>query len=256
MSQNDIIFEQPVNERVRTMLRLEHLFSKLAHHRQDSSAWGLRASVDALIDILSLFSRNDLKTEITRELNEKYQALAPLRERPGVNTKLLDDTLRKLEATCASIQDQSSQAISQTLKDSDFLLAVINRSAIPGGTGHIDMPSYHRWLSNPDGRNRKDLEHWLSLLVNFERASALYLDMLRQSAGWQEVQAEDGMFVHSPQEPFHLVRIALPASSNLYPEISAGRQRFSIRLLQQSSALEREQALSSPNRFRISLCSL
>ncbi len=256
MSQNDIIFEQPVSERIRTMLRLEHLFAQLEHHRTDLSAWGLRARVAALIDILSLFSRNDLKTEITRELNDKHQALAPLRDRPGVDLRLLNETLRELETTCDSIQDLSSQTTSQALKESEFLLSIINRSAIPGGTSQIDMPSYHRWLVDPSGQNLADLEQWIAHIRIFEQAIALYLRMLRQSSGWLETSTTDGMYVHQSQEKFHLIRIAVPAQACIYPEISAGRQRFTVRFMHQPSAQQRELHITEPTSFKLSLCSL
>lgn len=256
VSQSIITFEQPVSERVRTMLRLEHLFAQLAHHREDHSAWGLRASIAALIDILSLFSRNDLKTEILRELRDKREALAPLRERSGVNTQLLDETLDQLDRCSQAIHDQSSQQISQTLKESEFLLAIINRSAIPGGTSHIDMPSYHRWLQAVDGGNHRDLDHWLTQLSSFEQAIALYLQLLRQSSGWQQVSTEEGMYVHVNQEKFHLIRVAMAEQDGLYPEISAGRQRFTVRFMRQTSALQREHFVADPISFQLSLCSL
>lgn len=256
MSATDIVFEQPVSERVRTMLRLEHLFAQLNHHRQDDSQWGLRASIVALIDILSLFSRNDLKTEISRELGERRQALLPLRDRPGVDAGRLDQALDQLESTISEIQGCSSQRISQTLKDSDFLLAIINRSTIPGGTCHIDLPQFHRWLHASAASNSADLDAWLGNLRIFENAVALYLDLLRQSSHWQDTDAVDGMYVHSAQDKYHLIRIAVPLSANLYPEVSAGRQRFSVRFMQQDSARGNAAHQTSPIPFKLSLCSL
>ncbi len=256
MSDTDIIFEQPVSERVRTMLRLEHLFAQLNHHRQDDSPWGMRASIVALIDILSLFSRNDLKTEISRELGERRQALLPLRDRPGVDESLLDDALGQLESTISEIQGCSSQRISQTLKDSDFLLAIINRSTIPGGTCHIDLPQFHRWLEASGATSSADMDAWLGNLRIFENAVELYLRLLRQSSHWKDTDAVDGMYVHSAQDKYHLIRISLPSSTKLYPEISAGRQRFSVRFMQQDSARSQATHQTTPLSFKLSLCSL
>ncbi len=256
VSQSDIIFEQPINERVRTLLRLEHLFAALAHHRQDDTPWGLRASIHTLIDILSIFSRNDLKTEISRELQDKYQSLLPLREHDGVDRKLLDQTLDEIETARAGVQDCSSQRISQTLKDSDFLLAIINRSTIPGGTSHMDMPGLHRWLHDPAQLGKRDLDDWLAQLAVFEQAAALYLRILRQSSSWKDVTTEDGLYTQKTQDRYHLIRIALPTQARCYPEISAGRQRFSVRFMQQGSAQEREAVYKNPFEFKLSLCSL
>lgn len=238
------------------MLRLEHLFGQIAHHRADRSSWGLRATIASLIDLLSLFSRNDLKSEITRELNEKHQNLAPLRDRPGVDSTLLDATLLELERTCASIQNRSSQITSQALKESEFLLSIINRSAIPGGTSQIDLPGYHRWLEDTSACNLTDLDTWLKHIQVFEDATALYLRMLRQSSGWKNMSPDEGMYVHASQDKFHLIRLAVPAEAQIYPEISAGRQRFTVRFMHQASAQQRETPVHTNCDFRLSLCSL
>lgn len=238
------------------MLRLEHLFEALAHHRQDDSAWGMRASITVLIDILSVFSRNDLKTEITRELQDKHKSLLPLRDHDGVDNALLDKTLDEIDQARSQVQNCSSQQISQTLRDSDFLLAIINRSAIPGGTGRIDMPALHRWLHDPAQSYRRDLDEWLKQLSVFEQAASVYLRLLRQSGRWQKVSTQDGLYTQKTQGRYHLIRISLPASTRSYPEISAGRQRFSVRFLKQSSARERETPRHEPFEFQLSLCSL
>lgn len=238
------------------MLRLEHLFEALAHHRKDQSNWGTRSSIGVLIDILSVFSRNDLKTEITRELSDKSASLLPLRNHEGVDRKLLDETLQEINKTCSAIQNTSSQQISQTLKNSDFLLAVINRSAVPGGTCHIDMPGLHRWLHDPTQTYLQDLDRWVGELKAFEDAANLYLRMLRQSSHWQTQDAIDGLYTQKTADRYQLIRISLPASSRCFPEISAGRQRFSVRFMHQASAQERETPRQQNFSFKLSLCSL
>ena len=63
-----VVYEQPLNERVRTFLRLEFLFTQHHHHRADRTHWGVRATLRALLDIYTVVSRSDLKTEILKEL--------------------------------------------------------------------------------------------------------------------------------------------------------------------------------------------
>ena len=94
MSQNGwVAFEQPLNERVRTFLRLETLFAQHAHHAADDSEWGLRATLHSLLDIMSVVSRSDLKVEIVKELSEQHDNLAQLAEKPGVDPQRLQSTL-------------------------------------------------------------------------------------------------------------------------------------------------------------------
>jgi cell division protein ZapD len=57
-----VVYEQPLNERVRTFLRLEFLFQQHHHHRADKTHWGVRATLRALLDIYTVVSRSDLAT--------------------------------------------------------------------------------------------------------------------------------------------------------------------------------------------------
>jgi hypothetical protein len=47
-----LIFEQPLNERMRTFLRLDFLYSQALYHNEMQSQWGSRAAMGSLLDIL------------------------------------------------------------------------------------------------------------------------------------------------------------------------------------------------------------
>ena len=70
-----IIYEQPLNERIRAFLRLEFLFAQSAQHLRDDSQWGSRCTLSSLLDILSIFGRTDLKTEVLKELERHSSTL-------------------------------------------------------------------------------------------------------------------------------------------------------------------------------------
>ena len=78
-------FEQPLNERIRTFLRLEHLLARLRYHEADESVWGRRAAMGALLDILNVMSRHDIRTEVSKELGQRYAGLERLAERDDVD---------------------------------------------------------------------------------------------------------------------------------------------------------------------------
>ena len=59
-----IYYEQPVNERMRNFLRLEHLFKQSAYTLRGYSIWDSRSTLNSITSILDLLSRNDLKTEL------------------------------------------------------------------------------------------------------------------------------------------------------------------------------------------------
>ena len=51
------IFEQPLNERMRTFLRLDFLYSQAVYHNEKASPWGSRAAVGSLLDMLAILTR-------------------------------------------------------------------------------------------------------------------------------------------------------------------------------------------------------
>jgi cell division protein ZapD len=59
------------------------------------------------------------------------------------------------------------------------------------------------------------------------------MQLTRDSTPLQPTAADNGFYLTplNPATPCHLVRVALPAQTNLYPEFSAGKHRLTIRFL-------------------------
>ena len=49
-----VIYEQPLNERMRTFLRLEFLYTQATYHSELPSPWSTRAAVASLLEILAI----------------------------------------------------------------------------------------------------------------------------------------------------------------------------------------------------------
>lgn len=251
-----IAFEQPLNERVRMFLRLEFLFAEFRHHRADSSAWGLRASLHALLDLLSLLGRSDLKTEIIKELGDQQSALTRLKQKPGVDPGRLDQVLGEILAAINAMQRLTTHAIATALRDNEFLMTLANRSTVPGGTAGFDLPHFHAWLALPAAQQHRDLDAWFADLAPFEQCVNLYLKLLRNSVEPTPQVARGGMFVYTPQAQYALVRVLLPADSALYPEISAGRHRFTVRMMQLRDVNVRAHQATHDVSFHLQCCLL
>ena len=81
--------------------------------------------------------------------------------------------------------------------------------------------------------------------------------LTRESALPTREVAEQGMFLHifdSPNCP--LVRVMVPASSGVYPEISAGRQRITIHFLEPNLTDSRSQQAKRDIGFKLVCCQL
>ena len=82
-----VLYEQPLNERIRTFLRLEYLFNQAAYHLKRGSEWDSRAILQCILEILAIFENTNLKSEVFKEL-----------ERHSINLK------RHVWIECALVQ--------------------------------------------------------------------------------------------------------------------------------------------------------
>lgn len=230
-----IIYEHPLNERTRTFLRLEHLFKQVDFHTPQESTWDSRAAINSLIDMVAIFGRADIKSDLIKELKRHREKLAGIRNSPGVNQGRLDQILRELDAISGKLQGINGQ-LGQDLRDNEFLKVVTQRSSIPGGSCAFDLPLYHFWLQQPAGVRQQEIVSWRDTLEPVHTAITLLLSLIRGSTTPSRELAETGFFQQSldAQTPAQLIRVGLPRESRLFAEISGGKHRFTIRFLEQS----------------------
>jgi len=227
-----IVFEHPLNERVRTFLRLEHLFEKIDYFMPQYDPWATRVAVEALIDIIAITARADLKSEIARELDRNIASLNRIASQPGVDPAALDRVLGELDRAASGIQVMP-HPIGQIAREDEFLKAIAQRSSLPGGACSFDIPQYHHWLIQTPEHRQSNLDRWLQDLRPADVAIRLMLSLARGSANPRQVTAEGGFFQEAlnTQAPIQLVRVGLNGADGLYPEVSGHKSRFSIRFM-------------------------
>ena len=254
---NHIIYEQPLNERIRTFLRLEFLFLRINKALLGDSEQENRDVVDNLMSILSVFERNDLKSEIIKELERLISALIVLEGSPEVDSQMLDKLLFELDQIIDSLHINKA-ALGQLLRDSDFLGGIRQRSSIPGGTCAFDIPSYHFWLQHVDFATRKrQLLAWSSELSQIHNAIVTTLQLIRQSTDFTTATAISGFYHHNldSNQPNQLIRIQVPSEANYFPEISSGKQRFTVRFMH-FDIENRSKQVNDEVKFSLSCCSI
>lgn len=250
-----IIYEQPLNERIRAFLRLEFLFQQMRHHLGGTTSWDSRAALATLLEMLSIFSRSDLKTEVMKELERHTANLARLGDNPEVDTVQLNGLLDEIDAIIDELHAINGP-VTAALKDNEFLASIQQRSAIPGGTCDFDLPAYHYWLQLPAEDRMRDLAGWLEHFDVLGRGIRLILRLTRQSTLFRRQVAEGGFYQKTldAQAPCQMVRIALPAGSPWFAEISGGRHRFSVRFLTLPDANQRATQTNEDVEFELACC--
>jgi cell division protein ZapD len=254
-TQEQIIYEHPLNERIRTMLRLEHLFRLGLHYAKGENGWDSRIFVTTLIDILDIFSRGDLKNELIKELERSTNTLNSLMANPQVDSSRLTTILKAMEHLIENLYSMKNQP-GHELREDEFLNAIRQRSTIPGGTCDFDLPAYHRWLEQPWSQRDSDQKVWFAHLDPIRQAIELLLKMVRNSADPVTCCAEEGSYQQNLDSaaPYQMLRVSLPSDSPYYAEISGSRHRFNIRFLQSNGG--RPQLADQPVSFQITCCSL
>jgi len=91
-----LIFEQPLNERMRTFLRLDFLYSQALYHNEMGSQWGSRSAVASLIDILAITTRGDVRSDVLKELERQLTTLTDYQSKPGVDVERLQTLMTNL----------------------------------------------------------------------------------------------------------------------------------------------------------------
>ena len=248
-------YELPVSERMRTFMRLEFLYQQMLYNSELENTWATRATVLGLLEIMAILSRGDVRSEVHKELDHQLDVLQRFQSQPGVDTRRLDTLIRNLLENRAEIDAIGTQYL-QPLKESDFLNAIKNRSAIPGGTCEFDLPEYSHWLRQPYPRRQEDLSNWISAIRPLSDAVTEVLWLIRESAQPADKLAINGMYQHNMQKDAHcrLLRINLPDSSTLYPEISGSQHRFTVRFLEWSTVDSRAVQTGHDVPFQLSIC--
>lgn len=255
-AESAVVYEHPLNERLRGFLRLDFLYGQALFHTESSTALGSRAAVSTLLDILAITTRSDMRSEVLKELERNIAVLQALQAKPGVDAgrlRAVTTNLLRLRSELADI----GQGWLQPLRDSEFLAAIRHRTAIPGGTCEFDLPDYSYWLQHSQQEREATFAQWLTLLRPLCDTVAELLWLMRQNGRARTEIARGGMFNANFERdsPFQLLRIALPPGSNLYPQISGSHYRCNFRFMEWQGVDARARQTEQDVEFQLICCS-
>jgi cell division protein ZapD len=220
-----------------------------------ASVFDKRAAISALLDILMIFSRNDLKSELLKELDRHSKKLGQIANSQGVDAEKLKQILDKINSVSKKLYDSNGK-IGINVMESDLFQSISQRSSIPGGTCSFDLPAFHYWLEQDNDAQQRDLLQWTKPLNNIQTAINFILSFIRQSSIATEETAEAGFFqlALDKSQPFQLLRVEIKDSTPYFAEISGGRHRFTIRFMQPSSDSKRPIQISDAVSFSLTRC--
>ena len=252
-----IHYEQPLNERIRTLLRLEHLFTKSDVWMGDNSPWHSRAVLDSLFEIQSVLGRSDISKELLKELERQSDVLSQLNNNPNVDHQMLDNILNQLDVLSDRLHALEGGP-GHNIRDNEFLNSIQQRSTIAGGNCDFDLPAYHQWLLLPAENRMADVSEWMASYLPIRDAILMILNLIRDGASTTTQVADAGFYQQSLNTniPYQLIRVSLPIDHPCFAEISAGKHRFTIRFMQYLDKSQRPVQAEQGIEFHLSCCQL
>ncbi|OXS16498.1 cell division protein ZapD [Zobellella denitrificans] len=225
---SSLVYEFPLNEKCRNYLRLNELQQQIRLCRELSAPGQATALFKALLDIMELLERCDVRSDLAKDLEAQRGRLAAWSQVPGVDAA----ALAQLEGQLEQLAQQLPRAarLGQQLREDKLLAAVRSRFAIPGGLCPFDVPQLHYWLNLPVVRQQQDIDGWQSLLQLLQQGLELLLTLWREAGQFRAQQAVGGFF-QDGAEFTEMIRLRLPAELAVYPVVSGNKYRFTIRFM-------------------------
>lgn len=250
-----ITYEYPLNERVRTLLRLEDLFDRVGYYVARSDATDHQSALMAIFEILEVASRGDLKSDLLQELDRQRLFLEALRGNPAISEEKLSGVIREIENVFHDLLGLSGRT-GQHLRENEWLMTIKQRAAIPGGICEFDLPSYFHWLNRDDSVRRSDLAAWSAPLAPVGAGLRIVLRVLRESGKTASLVAHAGIYQETPMErAAQMLRLAVDRTLACVPEISANKYALNIRFILPGS-VQRTKVFDGDVAFHLTYCNL
>jgi cell division protein ZapD len=251
-----ITYEYPLNERIRTLLRLEDLFERSRHFVERSDPQDHHMALLTLFEIMEVAGRAELKSDLLQELERQKQVLLSFKNNPDISEDALSGVVKDIEQASSALFAMTGK-IGQYLRENDWLMSIKQRTGIPGGACEFDLPSYHYWLNRPSEERTGQLAAWTGPLYPLRDGTAIILRILRESGKPTPVKAVQGAFQQMlGGKTAQMMRVRLAPDAPCVPEISANKYMLNIRFLAQGGEDTRTRTADWDVDFELTFCNL
>jgi len=252
-----IVFEFPLNERIRRLLRIEEIYQKFEHQLKNTHDYFEFGCFNTLFEIVQLVSRSDLKIDFLQELERQEKKQSTLQSDQALKEEQLD-----LKKIISMIQVARKKLENIDVKpgfnfnNNLFLEEVKKRITSPGGLLDVDFPNFHNWTIQKTRKSKlEDFKSWSEPLMVFKDAASVLLIILRNQCHLELLKAKEGKHQKTidPLKTFDLIRLEIAENLDVYPEISSNKYTVNIFFNELSKELRKE-AVKSNLEFKYSIC--
>ncbi|WP_227551246.1 cell division protein ZapD [Kangiella sp. HZ709] len=248
-----ILYEFPLNEQVRTYLRLETLFTHQIQLTQSTTHASHISALHNLLEILDCLDRGDIKGDLLKELEQQKLHFQQLADNPYIDEVKLNKFLSQIEQIFKWLSNYPGKFGSQLRKER-FIELINNRMRIPGGSCSFDLPELHRFLHQSLEKKQQQFSTWFKHFDGLYQSIKILLRLFRENASFEQVCTENAHFQYSfaKGQSAQLLRIRLPEESSVFPEVSGSKHCFNIRFLIAST--DDIVASTEDHSFSLSIC--
>ena len=250
-----INYEYPLNERIRTLLRLEDMFDRALHFTAADAPEDHHVALLTIFEILEVAARADLKFDLVQELERQRQTLLSFRNNPEISEDALSGALYEIELASAQMLAMQGK-IGQYLRENEWLMSIKQRAIIPGGVCEFDLPAYHYWRHRDPEQRRDALNGWLAPMLPIRAGLSIVLRLLRASGHPETQIAAHGAFqLMLAGRTAQMLRLRVRRSDVAIPEISANKYALNIRFIAPDGDLRPRQSEADIS-FELTFCNL
>ena len=251
---SEVIYEFPLNNRIRYFLRFEFLARNLDRCLSNIPQSNIEA-LRLLFELTELTRNMDIKSEAMQHIRWQIQELQSMSNDPQVHQENLTDLVNRKEMLLTSLEQINLPVLGY--QNHHFLSSVKRRFEIPGGICSFDIPMLATWRHLPAERQLRDLREWYKPFLHLSTSIYDCLELSRNCRQFSDCVAEGGYYSQNFKMPgpvYQLIRIKLDENTGIYPEISAGRPRFTTHFFEISDLATRPKQVKSTIQFKVALC--
>ena len=248
------IYELPLNERLRTFMRIEFLYSRLKYFVSNlDDNWQTRTVIHTLLEIYSILSRTDVRREVLADLDRYIMQMQRFQSAPDADNNMVNDVLEDLDLIKNQVVEVGTDYL-LTLREDEFIASLLHRHTLPGGKAEFDMPKYKFFLESDEKDVALQINNWIDIIRPICEGIDKLMWIIRESNEPIATVAVGGQYNHQIESrtQISLVRI-ITNDTNVYPEISGGRHLIAVRFFNQNKDGEYLQFEDNVE-FKISLC--
>lgn len=256
-SSTGILYEFPLREATRLLLRLEVLDQQLKYARAYRGRARNRFAAHAVLSALDLVFREDVRALLLQQVYYLQRNYEILRTREDIHQEGLAATLAELDEFRAELAQLKANDV-RTLRFDPLINALRQRDSVTDAAMAVELPMYQWWLNSGPDRRQEDIQRWTETFQPLMDANHRFLALLRQRGEYRNCSASRGGFTASVTRGHVLwmVRVAMPADAPCFPQVSGASDssKIHVRFFKTPSGKTASEPYRVDFPFRLAVC--